>query len=248
MPIQYVLHRNPFNNGKGIYHARIRSCGSIDMDRLIAYGEDNNMWPCRPSLVRAVLTQYGQLIQMLLLQGYRVNTEVGEYWLVIKGDFGDTSERINPKKHKLRIVVRIPRRMTQEIRKQARYQRMHGEERLPHPLKLHDGASRTFNRVITRGGGVVLTGTYLKFEADDEKQGVFLKHGTTEYRITEYLHTKPRRLILVVPQDLPNGEYQLYVRAKLRHTSEIREGHYAYTLRVVDRGEKIEIPGKRKTR
>jgi hypothetical protein len=75
------------------------------------------------------------------------------------------------------------------------------------------------------GGGLKLIGSFLKFDPDDERQGIFLvATGGEEKRMEMVVHNKPSTLIFQLPYSMPEGRYKLEVRTIVRGTSEIRKG------------------------
>jgi len=242
MAIRYVLHLNPFNKGKGTYCARTRSIATLDVDQIIEHGENRGGWGAHPTLVKAILARYFGLVPMLLLEGYRLMTPIGEYWLVIEGEFETVRERMNPNKHQLRIVSAVPPDTQRRARNQARFEFEHGDVRRPLIESVCDAGSCTCDRVITRGGSVTVRGDFLKFDPTDDAQGVFLKKGGAEHRIDEVITNKPKTLIVSIPDDLPAGDYRMYVRARPRHTSKVREGVFGRRLRLIERRKKAGSP------
>jgi hypothetical protein len=236
MAIRYVLHVNPFKKDEETYIARIRSVATLDLDQIIKAGLNRGGWPAHPAQVKAILTRYGELAPELLAEGYRLITPIAELWLVVEGEFKNERERVNLKKHKLKVASSVRADITRIVRRTARFEKEHGRVRRPYLDSVYDGLSRTYDSALTRGGTVTVTGAYLKFDPKDDNQGVFLRGNGPEYRIAnnKVIANKPKSLLLLIPNDLPLGEYSMCVRAKVRHTSVIREGHFSRQLCVVE--------------
>ena len=98
--------------------------------------------------------------------------------------------------------------------------------RRPSLTRFYDNGSETQNKLITPNGGARIKGSLLKFDEEDENQGIFFidQSDNSEHRVDQpLLRNKPGELIFILP-DLPAGGYRLEVRSILPHTSTLRTG------------------------
>ena len=83
-------------------------------------------------------------------------------------------------------------------------------------MEVKDVVSGKTNDILTKGGVVQLTGSRLKFKADDEAQGIFFVPETGEaVRATVIAENKPARLMAIIPTDLAANTYYIEVRTKI---------------------------------
>lgn len=107
-------------------------------------------------------------------------------------------------------------------------------EREPAPVHYYDHASEEQDEVITPNDGARLSGSLLKFDMEDEEQGIFFINVDDGEEIKAdgtILRNKPGEILFNNPE-LPQGTYRLEVRSNLGSTK-IRTGTLSDELTVV---------------
>ena len=104
-------------------------------------------------------------------------------------------------------------------------------------MEVKDVVSGKTNDILTKGGVVQLTGSRLKFKADDEAQGIFFVPETGEaVRATVIAENKPARLVAIIPTDLAANTYYIEVRTKYANATKqlktLKVGRFAKPLTV----------------
>ena len=85
----------------------------------------------------------------------------------------------------------------------------------PYINEVKDVVSGKVNEVLTKGGVVQITGSRLKFKADDAAQGIFFVPETgAPVRAAVIAENKPARLMAIISADLAAGTYYIEVRTK----------------------------------
>ena len=76
---------------------------------------------------------------------------------------------------------------------------------------------------LSAGHIITIKGKYLKFDESDQQQGVFFTcNQSTKVRATNIVKNKPSELMLIVPDKLEKGKYQLEIRTIIYRTKSIR--------------------------
>ena len=107
----------------------------------------------------------------------------------------------------------------------------------PYITEVADIVSGKVNEVLTKGGVVQLTGSRLKFKADDTAQGIFFVPETgNPVRASVIAENKPARVMAIIPADLPAGTYYIEVRTKIaeggKALKNLKTGRFAKALTV----------------
>ena len=212
MAIKYSLVKNGLKGQEEKYMARIRSVGQRDLDDIvdeIAFGGST----VTKADAQAVLHLFFDLVNDSLLKGYTVSTPLFNVELKIRGNFKGEQDRFWPKRHKVEAAITSGQLLKQNMRR----------------VKLQKAEARSKEPVITQfkyldpelptgalqpGGIVVLEGFYLKLDPKDPEQQVVLRKGREELLQARVLTSKGRELIVQLPNDIPQGSYQLEVHAK----------------------------------
>lgn len=183
----------------------------------------------------AVLTAEQTAVRKILLSGRGVITSFCEIKPGIRGVFINDDDVFDPKRHSL-VLHAILRKDIRELAKQIKVKKVPVSDRLPVPERFVDTATQRRDEVISNGMVGELKGSYLKFDPDDNEQGVFvIKADGSEIRCDNYIHNAKSKLLFYVPDTLTAGEeVELEVRSKLSNTvNDVRVGHLAKTLSVV---------------
>lgn len=151
----------------------------------------------------------------------------------ISGVFDGEDDRFDPERHQIKINV-SPGNRLRKTAPAIPTEKIVAEERKPHLIHYYDNAAEAEDSLITPGSGARITGTLLKFDEEDQNQGVFFVKisDNTETRVdTKMLKNKPGELIFMNPA-LDAGTYRLEVRSKIKDTTEIRKGTFSKELTV----------------
>ena len=148
-----------------------------------------------------------------LQAGYRVNTRLINFGLSIQGTFNGTDDSFDSGRHTLNITTTATTVARQTLRTGAQMKKGEAQIVMPNPeayaaalpsltlaAKTPIGCSRACLPASTPNNPGQLTGRRLKFDADDEAQGVFfIASDGTATRASLIMRNKPAELI-------PQGE------------------------------------------
>lgn len=182
----------------------------------------------------AVFEEISQGIINLVEQGFAVNTPLVNISSTVSGVFTGDDDSFNSGRHNVRINLTTGTRIG-EIARDIKAEKIVVQKRVPVLSHYYDNESETQDETITPGKGARITGSLLKFDEDDNNQGVFFVNtaDNSETRVDSFmLRNKPGELIFLNPT-LPAGTYRLEVRSVIHRTSDPRPGALSDELTVI---------------
>ena len=237
MTIDYKLHEYNFATGAD-YRARVQYQRVIDLDGVINEMAMHNTGISR-AIMMAVFQEFFKTLLYLLLQGHKIVTPFGVFGVTIKGTFETPDDKFDSRRHTLELTITPGDQLKQDFAAKARVRKR--RLKLPQPelnqcLTVTDSTSGS----LIPGRMASIQGRNLKFDLSDPTQGIFLTPVKSNQnpesigppiRVEDVGHNKGRKLIFVVPLDLPAGTYRLEVCARFgRHS--LRTGQLGKLLIV----------------
>jgi hypothetical protein len=114
----------------------------------------------------AVFEEISQHIITIVEEGNAVTTPLVNVSSSVKGTFEDKDERFNPNKHRVRITIAAGKRLANTAA-DIHPQKVSGTKRRPEVRYVKDIHSDTTNATLTPTGPAHITGSLLKFDAED---------------------------------------------------------------------------------
>ncbi len=231
MTIEYALYPNPLANNPKHRRAVIQNHRSCTIDDII-----NDMISSGSTLTRADalanIENYEAAIAKFVSQGRSVNTSLMYISPSIAGNFMDTEDYFDASRHEVRLNL-SPGKRLQEAMEDISLKKVAPKQRRPHIQSVIDFATDTANSQLTPGGVIEVRGKLLKYNPDDEEQGIFFNGPDgRQTRAPKPIRNKPSSLYVSVPEDLPAGDYQIEIRAVVRRTTHIRRDQLDTLLTV----------------
>lgn len=240
---EWQVQLERFNLKKEVeYKPRVLIRGSLTLDD-IANEVHERIRMMRTDEIRMVLKVAEQIIMNALTDCYSVKGRLGTLSPGVTGMW-DTN-RIDPEARAKNQAVAnyqmgnaLKKRFSKPLFHQTKFRRV----AWPRIYKCFDNASKTDNKYLTPGNMAHVTGKFLRFEADDDKQGLYLRNAATREQV---LFIPAVQLSLptisgfwfIIPTDLPEGEYELGIINRCTNSSrpvkELRAAWLDYPLRVV---------------
>ncbi len=239
MTIKYSLHKNRLPNGGNTYRARVQYVRVVNLEGVLDRMVLQHSTLTRADML-AVLEEFLVAVLQLLLDGVRVVTPLGEFGLTIKGTFDSVQDKFQPGRHQIELVLKPGKRLEREFKRQARAMRVAGKVPYPTPWVYTNLADPAAADRLLPGQMARLTGANLKFNPADERQGLFLIPLTAgldsppagpAVRVNGVGYNTSRKLLFLVPLDLPPGPYCLEVRA-IFGNNQLRAGKLPEVLHV----------------
>lgn len=232
MPINYALYQNNLTSDPNAFIARARVTGSADraaiVRRMVQQGSTTTEGD-----IAAVMEDMGKAIQALLLEGYRVNIGICEFYLRISGRFNGPTDSFDSSRHQVGVVATAGRRLRNAVRRNATVRKVETVLPAPSPLAFVDLASGQTDGAITPGSIGTVNGSRLKFDPTRPDEGIYLVPADAgpAIRVDSVERNRPRQLVFLVPAGL-SGDYTLEVRARVRGGAELRTGRLEARLRA----------------
>ena len=216
----YSLTPNHLTSDPNDYFARIRTKGSIDQSDLVADMLKRGTTLNQPELEGTVKLLFEACVDRLV-DGYSVHTPMGDMTLSLKGVFNGMDDSFDSTRHIVDVSISSTPELRQSIKSAVTLNRVDRSGKRPLPAEFHDLYSGEVNGPLVAGTLVRLMGSNLKFDSEDETQGVFfIDSEGSETKIENIGVNKPRELIFNIPTTLTSGDYTIEVRAIIGKTVE----------------------------
>lgn len=211
------IHRYNLKEGNE-YHPRVVLRGTVTLAELAARAADRlrGMRSAREmEMVGQVLME---VAEDFLVEGYAVDTRLGRLTPVVTGMWG--FDRIDPKV-RAQNGASVSYALSRELKEAFDNPLFHEADHImqgPFVYDVFDLASQSHNKRLTPGGHVYLKGRHLLLNGDLPARGVELldaETGKVVHRfdtdfLARYMNSRTR-IVLIIPQDLPDGLYRLAV-------------------------------------
>jgi len=228
MSVRFALYDNPFNKASDQQVARVVPQGCAGDEEVLEMIMVRHNGLSRSEVV-AVLEEYAVAIEYLLQRGHSVHTSLMKIEASIQGKF-EGREAFNPKKHQLCLNMTPGKRLRHALR-EVKAKRIHPSSPRPWITSFQPFDAQLPPDSFLPGSPVQLRGRRLKVRPANTDEGVFLiGEDRKTYRIDYLVTNEPRRLIFMIPNDLPAGSYQLEVRARCGNSTELRRDRYEDSL------------------
>ncbi|MCB0194360.1 MAG: DUF4469 domain-containing protein [Anaerolineae bacterium] len=232
MTIFYKLQPCSLPGGRKKFRARVSYNGVYTMEDMLDLLDSHSVGVSRAILL-AVFEEIHLLLVRMLLDGHKIETPIGTVGLKIKGYFPGDDARFT-KDNSLEITIVPTERLTKAVVSKAKIRKK--PSTVPKPdLQIYTNLAQPDSKnILTPGHMARVSGYELKFDAQDPKQGIFLrpiKNGNRSLpagpsvRIEEIGLNTDRQLIFQVPADLPVGMYVLEIKS-LFGTASMRAGEF----------------------
>jgi HU domain fused to wHTH, Ig, or Glycine-rich motif len=225
LPIRYQIISNSLK--PGTFMARVIQGQRVGLDAMI------EGMVARTTLstadVQAVVTALTEEVRTVLTRGdTAVIDGLATFNATLSGSFADPDVTISRDTAQLNLAIQADSRLQAAIAAAASYERVVRDIKVPIITSFYDAATAAFDR-YTPGSIVRLQGDHLKFDPSKLEEGVFLRNGGDEVRVSVYSVVGARQLDALVPATL-SGVIQVVVRARYTPTGDLREGRFQRTV------------------
>ena len=233
--LKYSLRENLLTPAPDDYMAQVADVRSYTLDEIIDLMMDKGTTLTRADVV-ATLQVYGEVCSSLIKDGAALNTPLMNTALSISGVFNGANDSFDKKRHTVNLNLTAGTLLRDAVTK-VKCEKTEAASTDPYITEVADIVSGKVNEVLTKGGVVQLTGSRLKFKADDTAQGIFFVPETgNPVRASVIAENKPARVMAIIPADLPAGTYYIEVRTKLaeggKALKNLKTGRFAKALTV----------------
>lgn len=192
------------------------------------------------SLTEADIVAYQKLevevVRDIIADGGNVNTPLMNTSFSITGVFTGQSDVFDKARHAVKLNIN-PGTALRDAAAQLKPQKVDASPTDPYITGVCDKV--TGDTALVRVGNVIeLTGSRLKFDAEDEEQGVFAITATGETKCDRVIENKPARLLVILPATFEPGAFTLEVRTRVTSRSKrplktLKRGGYIKQMTAV---------------
>lgn len=232
--IRYSLVENTVTTDPNDYYPQVLIARSVNtealVERILSMGSTVNK-----ADILAVLEQFYQAVEALVLEGARVNVAgIVDVSPRMRGVFDGITDNYDPARHQVSVTAAPGARLRESIRAKAQVAKEESSKPSPSPLQYADTGTGTTDDILTPGNIGTLNGARLKFDTSKPDEGVYLlpTSGGAAVQITTFQRNKPGQLIFLVPTPLASGDYFIEVRARINNGNELRSGRLESVLTV----------------
>lgn len=232
MSLEYYLIRNHITDNPNDYRAVSRNASSYTIEDVYKQMTREGSTVTKAEAL-AVFEEITQAITSILQDGHSVVTPLVNISSSVTGVFDTEEDQFDSDRHQVQLNLNSGLRL-KNLPASIQPNRIEGSEPAPDIKYLHDNVSGTRSELLTPGGGARIKGSLLKFDEEDDQQGIFFvntQDGTEQRVERALLRNMPKELIFTIP-NLAAGEYRLEVRSILNNMSTIRSGILSNPLTV----------------
>lgn len=233
--LKYALRENLLTAAPDDFMAQVTDVRSYTLDEIIDLMMQKGSTLTKAD-VKAVLQIFGEVCASLIADGSALNTPLMNTSMSVAGVFNGANDVFDKKRHTVNLNLSAGM-LLRKAAERVRCEKTGTVSTDPYIGEVKDIVTGTANDVLTAGGVVQLTGSRLKFKADDTAQGIFFVPETGEaVRCSVIAENKPARLMAIIPQDLAAGTYYAEVRTKIAEGGKaikvLKTGRFAKPLTV----------------
>lgn len=211
MPIKYYLRPNSISPTPNSFAARINS-GLIHNRESIIKEILKRGTTVNEADLRAAFNLEDMVISDEIAEGNTVNLPLVKFRPGIGGIFTSPADHYDASRHHKKVTISYGTLLKQKI-EAATVEKITKPHNLPEIMGFTDVRTKSVNDIVSSGGIGELKGSWLKFNADNENEGIyFIAEDKTEIKATEIASRTDGKLIFNIPQNLPPGKYTLEVR------------------------------------
>lgn len=225
MAISYALFENHLTSDPDDYAAQVKSTGSAGLEVIAQRMINQGSTVTKPDIL-AVLEDAIKATESCLLDGYRVQLGgLCELFPRIKGVFNGITDTFDASRHRVDVGANPGARVRKTVREGAAVTKAETIKPEPALLQYVDLGSGETNGKITSGNIGTINGHRLKFDPDQDDNGIYFVNidNAAEVKVTTIQKNKPGQLVFLAPS-MPDGQYYLEVRTRFRDSAELRTG------------------------
>lgn len=205
------LRPNHLTEDKSDYVAVPQTLGSLTISDLVNELRKEGM-EIRQETAIDIITRFNRKTAERVVQGYTINTGLVYMRPVIKGNF--YSRVWDPAVNSVYVAMSQGNELRKAIAETT--VEILGEQREPIAIyTLTDSTTGNTDGTLTKGRNAELKGSYLKIVGDNEANGVVFRNIDTQEETkllpADIVLNEPSRLLILVPDSLAAGEYELEV-------------------------------------
>ncbi|MCB9101032.1 MAG: DUF4469 domain-containing protein [Anaerolineales bacterium] len=235
--VKYKLLPKTFSNDDKSYRAAVEAYKSLSLEDIIQEMEFRHSSLTTADMV-ALFEDFSRTIVKRIIEGDRVNLDLFQLSLSIKGTFIDQDDQFDSSRHKVRVCISASRAFQRTVTQSVRVEKQLSELPTPKLEWFFNLEGSEPNTVLSPTHMARIKGERLAFDQNDPRQGLFImpvndsgQQSNSEIRVDRFSQATRGQLVFRVPDGLAPGFYRLEVRA-IFGTNNLRTGAFKDILEV----------------
>ena len=240
------LYDNPLTKREGDYVARPRITGTLHNEEIAARFV-NERSEFRLETILNILNVCDQIKAQAIAEGKSVVDGVGEFLISIQGSFDGETDSFDPDENSLKVNYKMGKTIRNILENQVVVQTNGAATVGPVINSVEDSMTKSLNSQLSPNGVLVINGSCLKIQGDNEENGVyFVPVGGGDPIKAAYLALNmPSQLVVPIP-NLSDGTYRVRVTTQFSPNATIikqpRSIDFPLELQVGDSEEGSDGP------
>jgi hypothetical protein len=223
MKIKYYLIDNLVTEDPNDCRAQITGYESVTENEIFEYMTRKGSG-ITTAEAKANYLEFIETHEYFLKQGYGINTEFINARPVIQGVFRDKNDLFDPSRHQVKFNVKFGKYYNQTA-KDIKIEKVEPVTSNPVLGSFEDVVSDAVNETITPSGTAILQGLRLKFNPEDQDQGIFfIAANGMATRVNKVITMSNSEVVFVVPSELVPGEYTVELRMLPKGNKTMKKG------------------------
>jgi len=228
MPIRYRLEENSLKVNS--YYARVMRESTVSHDELIAALVTRTGLPAHE--LQTVLDAFNTELAQNLIAGRAIIVKgLATFAVSLSGKFTSPDVILTKDNAQLNISIQESVSLCEIVAAQASYSRESMAVKVPIIGSFYDVASKSYNS-YTAGNIIRLTGDNLKFNPEQQDEGVFVHASVPTLRLSSYSVINNKQIDGLMPTEA-SGNLTVIVRARYTPDGSLRESIYQHLVSPV---------------
>ncbi len=228
MPIKYRMEKNSLK--PGTFYARVVRGKTVRLKQMISNIVAKTTLD-RVNVEIVVMALIAEVIAILVAGDSAIIDGLVRFNTSISGSFESNEAIVTRDNVRLNVLAHGNRALASAVVSKASYSREASRSKAPLVDVFFDAAAKVYDR-YTPGSIVCLKGENLKFNPDNDDEGVFISDGATEIRLTPYVRAGNKQIDTQIPPGA-SGALTITVRARYTRNGDLRQGIYRYQVTEV---------------
>lgn len=215
--LKIFLRQNMTANAKAKFNFRSENEAEITFENLVDEMAASNTTITKADIF-GVMDVYKAIVLRYTQLGYTVRGPLGLLYVSAGGTTDDMLESFQPglttNDHFLKLRFLADAAVARSITSNTKTERASNRLKMIPAIEDVQNADGNSENIINPGDIVRIYGDYLKFDAQDEEQGIFLEKDGVKTRLDYYAWNANKRIDTRIPSDMEPGEYTVSISAK----------------------------------
>jgi len=214
------------------YIAKVKQWEKTDLNHILDYMVAEGSGLTRPQAL-AYFEKLMQAFEYFIEKRGSLSIPLFRVCVTITGVFLDKDDTFDPKRHQINLRI-TPGPRLKNLQSRLKVKKEIHRECTPMLELFNDLAGKSINKQASPGCIATIRGKNLKFDSEDNMQGVFfvpVNNPHTKIRVDTYGEIKASEIHFLIPL-LQTGNYSIIVQAIMHNHKSIRAGELGAIITV----------------